>query len=282
MNEEFDGEVKLSFISRDGKTVAKDTYHTGNSRLSGNIPTTGDIPYYFLITTGGGYVEGEKYLQNISLDDNTHAILTTQAPNYVYKCENNILTTQDDIINVGKNSTLEFYADETIPYRYAYYRQTNKVNLKKGARLILTDGLTSGWSPDEKPFQYREVGIKTEVSIEDKLIYNDFLLVNPEIEKMRELGFFEDKNTFNSVLIIDENSSEELIDELRKYMDSIDTDAIYGISLLESNGLIFRLMGDSAHENRRVMWKFINYYRENIWKEAPINLRKNDHLEVHN
>ena len=54
--------------------------------------------------------------------------------------------------------------------------------------LILTDGLTSGWSPDEKPFQYRDVGMRTKIKVAGKLVYNDYLLCTPQVDELAELG----------------------------------------------------------------------------------------------
>lgn len=279
MNEQFEGEIKMNFIEQNGRTIALDTYHRGNSRISAEIPTMGHIPYYFLISTGGGYVEGEHYRQEISLADNTHAILTTQTPNYIYKCENRKITRQLNKLTIGENAILEYYMDETIPYRHACYQQNTEIRMGKGSKLILTDGLTSGWSPDDQPFQYRQVGLKTRIIVDNHLAYNDFLLVNPEDEKMFELGFFEGHMAFNSVILIDSEIDKRIIDELRNYMKTISTSSQFGMSLLESDGLVFRIMSQSVHENQKVMWAFINYYREQIEHYDSIDLRKSKNLE---
>lgn len=42
--------------------------------------------------------------------------------------------------------------DEVIPYKNAYYRQFMELDLAENVSLTPTDGLTSGWSPDEKSF----------------------------------------------------------------------------------------------------------------------------------
>lgn len=42
--------------------------------------------------------------------------------------------------------------DEVIPYKNAYYRQFMELDLAENVPLTPTDGLTSGWSPDEKSF----------------------------------------------------------------------------------------------------------------------------------
>lgn len=276
----YDGTIKLSFISRNGRTVAKDTYRSGNSRISSSIPTNDGTPYYFLIATGGGYTEGESYLQEIELEKDTHAVLTTQTPNYVYKSENMKLTRQKAKVDVAKNACLEFYIDETIPYKNAYYRQNTEISMGHGAKLILTDGLTSGWSPDEHPFQYRQIGLKTTIRMGSELLLNDFLLVDPTSEPMYEFGYFEGKTNFNSVVIIDEDADEKMVDELRKYLNAYRTNSAWGITLLEKSGLVLRVMGESAHANHKLMWHFIEYYRKEILGFEALDLRKSEHLEL--
>lgn len=278
-NENYAGLIELQFTNKNGRNFAKRTFRQGNSWLSFCQPNKDNIPYYFLITTGGGYIEGEKYNYQISLDDNSHAIVTTQSPTYVYKCEHQKLTSQVDDIKLGKNSILEFYQDETIPYKNAYYHQKTNVEMQKGAKLILTDGLSKGWSPDEKPFQYHEVGLQTTINYDGELIYNDYLLVDPDNDPMQQIGYFEGKMNFNSVVIIDENIDQDLVEELREYLLKFDNNIHYGISLLEKDGLVFRLLSDSAFENHKLMWEFISYYREHVLHLSELNLRKSEHLE---
>lgn len=279
INDDYNGEIKLSFINRNNRTLAKDTYHRGNSRISSEIPTTGSIPYYFLISTGGGFTEGESYLQEVSLSDHTHAILTTQTPNYIYKCDNGLMTTQNNQVVVGEDCVLEYYLDETIPYENANYRQYTDINMKSNSKLILTDGLTSGWSYNDEPFKYRNVGIKTRIFVNGKLKYNDYLLVEPANDPMDKIGYFEGSNNFNSVVIIDKDIDDQTVKQMREFLQKVETTSRYGISLLEDHGLVLRILGESAHNNRKLMWQFINFYREQILYYTHIDLRKSEHLE---
>ncbi len=61
--------------------------------------------------------------------------------------------------------------------------------MEKEIKLILTDGLTKGWSPDDAPFQYDdEVGLqKQKINYDGQLVYNDYLLVDPESDPCRKL-----------------------------------------------------------------------------------------------
>ncbi|WP_225352248.1 urease accessory protein UreD [Limosilactobacillus equigenerosi] len=174
MSTQYNGVIDIRFAYQNNRTLATKTYHQGNSRISSNIMANGDLPYYFLISTGGGFVEGERYLQTVQLDTKAHAILTTQTPNYIYKCEHGHVTKQTNELTVKKDAFLEYYIDETIPYKDAQFAQSTTVNMEKGAKLILTDGLTRGWSPDDQPFQFGQVSQKVTIKYDHELVYNDF------------------------------------------------------------------------------------------------------------
>lgn len=268
------GEINLSFVNRGGKTVADRTYRRGNSRISANIPVAGEIPYYFLISTGGGYTEGESYLQRIEMGDHTHAILTTQTPNYIFKCEHGRVTSQKNILEVRDHCTLEYYIDETIPYAHALFEQDTQVHLGEGSSLILTDGLTAGWSSDEKPFRYGRIKIRTTVTGKDGLLLNDCLIVDPAEDPMEETGYFEGSLNFNSAVIIDPDMDGRMLSRMRENLDQMQTPCRYGMSLLEKDGAVLRVLGDSAYQNREVVWNWIRYYRETVRGFAPLALRK--------
>ncbi|MGN0363488.1 MAG: urease accessory protein UreD [Bilifractor sp.] len=279
MEKRYDGEIRLGFTNRNGRTVAQSTYRRGNSRISGNIPVAGEIPYYFLISTGGGFTEGEQYLQNVTMDDHCHVILTTQTPNYVYKCENGGLTTQNNLVHIGEDSFLEYYIDETIPYAHARFRQNTEIRMGRGSRLIFTDGLTAGWSDDETPFQYNDIGLKTRIWMEDHLLLNDFLLIDPSQCPMQEIGCFEEAQYYNSAVIIDEQAGPEMLEKMRAFLNkhfSASGTIRYGLSLLDQNGIILRILGQSIEENRSLLYALTEYYREEILGFAHFSLRKNN------
>lgn len=180
-------------------------------------------------------------------------------------CENGLTTKQSTAITVGKNATLEFYLDEVVPYKNANYLQETTVDLDEGASIILTDG---------SPFQYRFAGLKMTIKQNDRLL-NDFLVCDPLEDDMGEIGFFEGYKNYNSVTIIDPLLTQKHVDQFRKVLASIDTDCRYGVTQIDS-GVVLRVLGPNYHENRRLIWLFTNFYREEIKIFSPINLRKPD------
>ena len=275
------GVIDMTFVRRGERTIADRAYHRGNSRISSRLApseSNEDIPYYILITTGGGLIEGEKYRFDIRLEEDTHAVLSTQAPTPVYKCENRGLTEHDTIISLEPGAFLEYYMDEIIPYQYANYRQFMDIAMAGDATLILTDGLTGGWSPDDRPFTYTEVGMRTRISVDGRLVYNDHLLCSPEQDSMHELGFFEGYTNFNSCVIIDPSIDQSFVDSVRQVLSPDDQRVRFGVSALEGHGAVLRVLGFDSLGNRQVERQFVNLFRESYQNLAPLRLRKNDHI----
>ena len=255
MRSRYAGEIYLSFTRRGEQTVADRTFRRGNSRISANNAPGNETPYYFLISTGGGFTEGEQYLQDISLGESTHAILTTQAPGHIYKCENGRLTEQKFQIRIGDGARTE-------------------IELGRGSRLLLTDGLTAGWSADEQPFQYHDIGICTRVRRNGRLLLNDSLLVNPSADPMGEIGYFEGFTNYNSAVFFDETIEPETVEVMRESLADLSTESMWGLTYLDGGGALLRVMGGSLHENRREEEAWIRYCREELCGYAPFRLRK--------
>ena len=56
------------------------------------------MPMAFLLFPNvwvGGFVEGEQYQVTIDVNKDAHALVTTQTPTYVYKCEKRTVDTTE-------------------------------------------------------------------------------------------------------------------------------------------------------------------------------------------
>ena len=137
----------------------------------------------------GGFVEGEQYQVTIDVNKDAHALVTTQTPTYVYKCERGQLTQQHTSITLEENSYLEYMADEVIPYLRSRYFQTSRIDMDKSAHLIYSDGVTAGWSHEDLPFQYHYFRNLTQIYQDNELVYSDQTLLEPQKQDMFKLGY---------------------------------------------------------------------------------------------
>ncbi|MHC5228846.1 urease accessory protein UreD [Enterococcus sp. LJL99] len=278
MKHDVDGLIQMAFINRNERTIASKVYHEGNSRVSSNIPLPNEkTPYYFFISTGGGFIEGENYEVDMTVEKEAHAIVTTQAPTYVYKCENGKQTTQTVQINLADESTFEYLTDEVIPYKNSIYKQETMIHMKDSSTMVLIDGVTAGWSEDEKPFQYTNLQMKTTIFMNDRLIYNDHLLCEPPVNEMSALGYFEGQSNYNSLIVVSPKCTDDVIEKVRQALDAIETDVDFGLSKLEKPGFVLRTLGDKGEKNRQVLMAALNCFRMEELNAPELVLSKNDH-----
>lgn len=247
----------------------------GAAKISPAIYLDDDtIPCYYLIQLGGGYIEGEYYENRLKLEEGSQAILTTQVSSKIYKSENGIPSKQYTNLQLEKNSKLEFINDNVILYKDAVYEQSTDIYLEEGATLIYSDGITAGWSPDGKLFQYTSAKIKTNLYLNGELIYLDNLKITPKDYEVQSFGILEGYKNFGTMVVIDERVDKELIKRLREETKNLNLDVKFGISLLEKNGFIVRVLGNLTQDIQKVINKVHTYLRKEFFEFEELDLRK--------
>ena len=270
----------LTFEKRHGRIITSEYYYRGNAKISSQMPTNEPAPYYFLITIGGGFVEGESYLTKIHVKEKASAVITSQAPTYIYRCLNGEKTRQIIDLTVEDEGSLEFLVDDLIPYAQSNFCQKATIHLGEHSTLFYLDGLTSGWSQDEQRFTYEHLRLDTEIYFKDQLIVNDKMIIEPRnYETMTQLGLFEEYSNYNSLIVINEAIDEQYIQRVRHLLEQYEVEATFGISQLEYPGFILRVLGKTMDDNKTLIYACANLCRQDLLHFPQYQLRKNDYME---
>ena len=269
------GEFEIVLEKVNENTVISEKRFDGLIKLSPTIHLDSEkISTYFIVGLGGGYVEGEKYRYSINLQEDSRSIITTQASTKVYKCVHGEKTEQETLINLEKNSILEYITDSVILYKDAIYKQVNNIYMDESATLIYSDGITSGWSKEGADFQYSNVQLKTSVYVNNKMVLLDNLLVNPREDDVTKLGFFEGYQNFGTLLVINKNINAKTIEELRNYIKNLNLPICFGISELEVNGFVLRALGNLTQNIESAIRLCHNYIRKEFLNSRELSIRK--------
>lgn len=270
----------MRFAMKNGRVITTKSYHEGNARISSRIPSDERSPYYFLITMGGGYVEGEDYQVDVEVEDEASALITSQAPTYIFRSLEGQLTTQEISLRLGHHSVLEFMMDDLLPYKDAKYTQKTTVDMEPDSTLFYLDGVTSGWSPDDRDFQYTALHLDTKIYMAHELVVSDhFVSIPRDFDEMMKIGLFEQYRNYNSLIIINPNIDHDYIEAMRQALDSIETNATYGISELEIPGFVMRVLGETMEDNKRLIFACANKARMDLLDYPAYQLRKNAYLD---
>ena len=269
------GLIDLVLEKQGDVVVSPRKYFNGVFKLSPKMELDVErIPAYFLMQLGGGIVEGEKYNINVELKENVRAIITTQAASKVYKCENSYESFQETTLKLQENSILEYITDPVILYKDAVYRQENNIYMTKSSTLIYTDGITSGWSPDKKRFQYEKAKLKTNIYMDGVPVLLDNMLINPREDDIDGLGFMEGYKNFATLIILDDRIDKNIIEHLREEILKLNLDINFGITGLEVNGFVLRFIGNLTQDLEEVVGLCHNYIRRKILNSQNLTIRK--------
>lgn len=262
------------------ETVLVGRYRRGNSHISSRMVTgEGDEPYYYVLTSGGGLTEDECYTADYEVAGGCHAVVTTNAATYVLKCPHGELTSQDVRIEVGEGASFEFYQDDAIPFATSVFRLDCQVDLARGARLVLAEGISKGWTEDGTGFGFADLGLHTQVRRGGTLVANDYQLLMPGAEPMVGLGYFEGYEVLRQVIVVDEGVDAGTVEQVRAAIDGARTglgrrEAIWGVSLLGAGGMALRVLAARHDQAAQVVAAFVRCYREDVCGRWPLHLRK--------
>lgn len=269
------GLIDLVLEKQGDVVVSPRKYFNGVFKLSPKMELDVErIPAYFLMQLGGGIVEGERYNINVELKENVRAIVTTQAASKVYKCENSYESFQETTLKLEENSILEYITDPVILYKDAVYRQENNIYMTKSSTLIYTDGITSGWSPDKKRFQYEKAKLKTNIYMDGIPVLLDNMLINPREDDIDGLGFMEGYKNFATLIILDDRIDKNIIEHLREEILKLNLDINFGITGLEVNGFVLRVIGNLTQDLEEVVGLCHNYIRRKVLNSQNLTIRK--------
>lgn len=278
MENKIAAKTEMIFSNKNGRVITDRAYYEGNARISAPMPTTEFSPYYFLITMGGGFVEGEEYEVMVEVRDNAGAVLTSQAPTYVFRSLDHETTKQNIQLKVGHHATLEFLMDDLLPYKDAIFKQKTTIQLQEDSNLIYLDGVTSGWSPEDQPFQYESIRLDTKILMDGRLVVSDHFISEPhEYEDVNHLGLFEHYTNYNTLLVVNPDIDDEYIESMRDVLDQLEVQATYGISKLEVPGFAMRILGETMDDNKALIFECANKVRQDLFGEPAYELRKNDY-----
>ena len=199
---------------RKGKTVAKNVYFQGALKVMRPIyhDDSGQACYYIL-NPGGGYLDGDRYQMQISLENQARLTLTTQSATKVYKTPHTPAY-QETEIYLKEGSYLEYIPDPLIAYRHARYKQKNVIHMEKGATFLYSDIITPGWSPEGERFSYDMLQLINEIYMDDELVAYDHIKLNPATQNMEAIGYMEGFSHLGSMIVVGEQTTPEFIDRL--------------------------------------------------------------------
>ncbi|MDQ2660526.1 MAG: urease accessory protein UreD [Actinomycetota bacterium] len=106
-------------------------------------PVRPDMPYTYLMTTGGGILHNDRQRMDLVFGPGTSAHVTTQAHTKVYRMESGYATSLMNV-DIAEGAYVEYLPDPLIPYIDSRFYQRTAVTLHPEATLVTGEVIYAG------------------------------------------------------------------------------------------------------------------------------------------
>ena len=153
-----------------GRSVVCRAYATSPLRLL-TPRNHGHAAWVYTSSHGGGLVDGDDVAVRASVGAGAAAFLATQSATKVYRSPRGTRTALD--AEVGENGLLVAAPDAVVCFAGSRYRQTQRVAIAAGGRLVLVDRVTSGRRESGERWLFDEYVSRTAVHLGGRLLVHD-------------------------------------------------------------------------------------------------------------
>lgn len=179
------GKAKVSFQTRDGKTVLDDLYQEGSGKIRMARPEPGRLTEAVLINTSGGLTDGDTFTTHAGWGENTTAIVTTQAAERLYKTREGHATISSNL-SVAKNACALWLPQETIMFDHGAYERKTLIDMASSATLLAVETTMFGRAARGEEVNNGWLRETWQVRIDDRLAFADTLALEGDISKQLE------------------------------------------------------------------------------------------------
>jgi len=244
------GILDLAFAVRGGRTELVERYQKTPLQIMRPLWIDPDRPgdaYVFLMATGGGVTQADRYRIDAHCGPGTRVHLTTQAATKVFRMEQDYAS-QLVHLTAEDGAYLEYLPDPVIPFRDARFYQRTTVTAAPGSTVVLGETLTAGRLARDERHDYQVLATDLEIARPDgTLLAVDTLRLVPGGERATVTGpavFAGYDHMATLFAVSDARPAAEIADTLHRALDG--QGLCYGVSTLpEDCGAWLRLLEDS-------------------------------------
>lgn len=212
-------------------------------------PAGTNICHTIVLNTAGGIVGGDKLEQNINLESDSQALITTTSAGKIYR-SNGLEAKQDIIIKLESGACLEFLPQENIIFNGANYRQNITIELEPQARWLGWEIVRFGRSARGEVFLTGKWLSSMEIWQSGKPLWIDKQALWGSEESVFSPNALAGNSVVGTLSWVFAPVDSDLLVEIRKLWDNFDSDAQVGVTQLLS-GLVCRYRGNSTTEAKK-------------------------------
>ena len=267
------GRLSLVFRKRaDGRTAIAQQYF--------RLPLQIMNPYYqdddgtafvYLLNPSGGILQNDRLLTELTLEENSRALITTPGNTKFYKMDDGHAEVRN-VVRLEKGAVLEYLPEHNVPFAGSEAYQENDFYLHKDSVLIATDMASAGRTSRGEHFDYDVFSSRTRIFVDGRLRVYDRFCIEPERMKVRNLGYMEGYLANGTIYVYAGNISDSFVRDLNNA--GISSKVRFAAGRLDEEIMIVRFLGDDIIELQNTILTAWDHIRREVLGKAAVRIRK--------
>lgn len=259
----------------DGVTQVVERYHQVPLKISKTFrEELSSRLWMYMVDVSPGMLDGDGYELAFQLEAGTHLVLTNQSFTKVHPTPYH-MATLDAHYQIGRDATLEYFPEPTIPYAGSRFRSTQRFDLEHGASLIYADITTPGRTHRDEKFAFTEFASAVEVYREGRLLVWDHFRLEPQRDRHTLIGAFEHYSHSGSLWLVTQRPFKAVMADVRQLAYSKQNEnLLVGVSELQEQGFCVRVLGHNVWQIQQLFQQVWELCRVQVFDLPAITLRK--------
>ena len=222
-----------------------------------------ELPYVYIVSSGGPNVDGDRYEQHFTLSRDAFAHITTGAATKIAQMRHNHSALRQ-YITLDEGAYLEYLPEPIIPHRGSRFYSHTHITIAPTATLLYAEIYLCGrrWSGERFDYDILSVGVQAERS-DGQRLFRDKFIVRPHTQSPSVVGVMGEYEVLANVILLTPKPMADRIYSLCE--PRLDETLMAGVTSLPNEcGLIYRIMGYDSQSVKHAVREFSSLVRQAV------------------
>ena len=222
-----------------------------------------ELPYVYIVSSGGPNVDGDRYEQHFTLSRDAFAHITTGAATKIAQMRHNHSALRQ-YITLDEGAYMEYLPEPIIPHRGSRFYSHTHITIAPTATLLYAEIYLCGrrWSGERFDYDILSVGVQAERS-DGQRLFRDKFIVRPHTQNPSVVGVMGEYEVLANVLVLTPKPMADRIYSLCE--PRLDETLMAGVTSLPNGcGLIYRIMGYDSQSVKHAVREFSSLVRQAV------------------
>jgi urease accessory protein len=177
------GRIDLSFARLNGRTVLRDAYYEIPFKVTRVLNSRQPLAHLILMHSTAGLFGGDDLECSIRVERGARVLVTQQSATKVHPSEGRPAIQRNHVV-IEAGGELQLYLEPVIPFANSILRQTTRIDVEPGGRLVFWEAFMVGRVGHGERWQFQELASETHLQLDNRMVYLDrFRLLQHDFER---------------------------------------------------------------------------------------------------